>query len=116
MPRAPSPAGADRVLVRPSKYPDQFLSGWPAHGAAHNEKSERQSHHADAAVGEPFAVANVEGQLGIRWNRDLAGEGALSERGAVFVEQRLGDVAEFVDETGDAGVRGADHGQTSFDA
>ena len=96
--------------------PRSILGAWASHGPAHNEKDEGQSHHADAAVGEPFAVADVERQLGIADDGNLTGEGAFSERGAVFGEQGLGDVAEFVNETGDAGVRGADHGQTGFDA
>src|SRR5947207_4693205 len=61
-------------------------------------------------------MTDIKSGLGIYGDPDLAGERALGKRTGVFVHEHLSDVAELVDEAGDAGVGGADHRESRFDA
>src|SRR6266404_4993088 len=71
---------------------------------SHREEEQRENAYAETSGGEKLAMTHVKRRLGIRHNRDLPRQRAFREWTAVFVEQALGDVAEFVDETGDAGI------------
>ena len=59
-------------------------------------------------------MPDIERQLLLGRHFDFAGKHALSKRAARVIPEHLSDAAKLVDETGHAGIRGADHWPTRF--
>lgn len=60
-------------------------------------------------------MPDVERKLPVLRDFHLPDENAFGERAAGIVFQNLGDAAEFVQETSNSGVGGADHRAPGFD-